>query len=98
MVGTVTLYETLLTEIKRCNDIDEPVYLTKLFEDLFESRYQIRRHIDNLIDFGMIEGKYGVTHFDTTQNEYGTTVAGYAGYRYHITDIGNRELSRLLLK
>ena len=86
MVGITTLYENILTEIKRCNDIDEPIWLTKLVVNVSEPRNKIICTIDKLIDFGMVEGRYGIT------------TVGHAGYRYYITDIGHEQLHKMIIQ
>lgn len=85
-MGIKTPYEIVLTEIKRCNGINEAIWLHKLFDDLDLSRDKINRSVDNLKEFGFIEGQYGETK------------KGKAGYRYYITEIGTDALNRLFFQ
>ena len=70
--------EIVLAEIKKANDLDEPIWFTKLLEnfDGVLSRGEIGIAIDRLTDYSYIKGGYGEIK------------PGHASYRYHITDIG----------
>ncbi|NOR84545.1 hypothetical protein GQ473_00360 [archaeon] len=70
--------EIVLTEIKGANDIDSPIWFTKIVENLdgVLSRSEVGIAIDRLSDLGYIKGRYGEVR------------KGWSGYKYHITDIG----------
>lgn len=70
--------ETVLLEIKKANDLNEPIWFSKIVENLIGrlSRSEVGRAIDRLGDHSYIKGGYGEIK------------PGHAGYKYHITDLG----------